>query len=101
MIDGVKRRTWACTNEIHFGAPLPPPFAVLLRVKSTTPRVAHQFALEGHRFTPKELLENGMVNALGSSTKEVLEIARELADKNGVIAGSGVWGLIRASLLHS
>jgi len=98
MIDGTKRRAWACMNEIHFGAPIPRAFATLLKAKCSTPRVLRQTVLEGVRFTPEELLDTAMVDVLGSSTKEVLSTAQELGDKFGVNAGTGVWGLIKRDI---
>lgn len=95
MIDGVKRRAWACMNEIHFGVPLPRPFCVILKNKCVSPRVLQQTAIEGYRFTPQELLDNGMVNALASSTKELITLATEIGEEQGLRASSGVLGLIK------
>jgi len=98
MIDGVKRRAWACMNEVHFGAPMPRGFAALLKAKCSSPRVLRQTVLEGVRFTPQELLGNAMVDAVGSSTEAVLKTAQELGDKYGNNASSGVWGLIKKDI---
>jgi enoyl-CoA hydratase/carnithine racemase len=100
MIDGVKRRAWACMNEVHFGAPLPLPFAVLFKAKCS-PRMLRKLTLEGARFTPQELLEAEMVDELGDSTKSVLAKAQELGEKHSPNASSGVWGQIKVSCQHS
>jgi hypothetical protein len=97
MIDGKKRRAWACMNEVHFGAPIPRNFANLLRAKCSSPHVLRKTALEGARFTPQELMDVEMVDAIGSSTEDVLAIAQKLGNEHGVIAKTGVWGLIKAS----
>jgi len=99
MIDGTKRRAWACMNEVHFGAAIPRAFATLLKTKCSSPRVLRQTVLEGVRFTPQELLDTAMVDVLGgSSTKDVLASAQELGDKFGTNASTGVWGLMKRDI---
>lgn len=100
MIDGKTRRAWACMNEVHFGAPWPRPFAQLFRAKGTNPTLLRKIALEGYRFTPPELLDNGMVDALASSTSEILANCISLAEKVGENAAQGVWGLIKVGFLR-
>jgi len=98
MIDGTKRRAWACMNEIHFGAPLTRGLATILKCKLSPPHLLRRFALEGHRFTPQELLDSSMVEALGNSTEDVLTKAKELAEKHGANARTGTWGLIKKDI---
>jgi enoyl-CoA hydratase/carnithine racemase len=101
MIGGKKRNAWACMNEVQFGAPWPRAFAALFRAKGTNPTILRRIALEGHRFTPSELLENGMVDALAGSSSEILAQATGIASKVGVNATSGVWGLIKVVSINS
>ena len=56
-----------------------------------------KLALEGHRFTPNEALEGGLVDVVadGSSTDAVLASARKLALEKALNARTGVWGLIK------
>ncbi|QRV90228.1 enoyl-CoA hydratase/isomerase family protein [Ceratobasidium sp. AG-Ba] len=59
-------KAWASFNEIHFGAPLPPAFAALIRAKlgHAHPNIMRRTVLEGHRFTPPELLAAGAIDAI-------------------------------------
>lgn len=56
-----------------------------------------KIALEGHRFTPEEALQHGIIDKIapGSSTTAVLDTARELGEKVGLFGRTGVWGIIR------
>ncbi|KAJ7650663.1 ClpP/crotonase-like domain-containing protein [Roridomyces roridus] len=96
MIDGSKRNAWLCMNEVDFGAVWPHSFAGVLSAKITNAQVRRKIALEGHRFTPTEALDSGIVDALGGgTTATVLAKAEELALTVGVKAQGGVWGLIK------
>ena len=56
-----------------------------------------KIALEGHRFTPKEALEAGLVDQIvpGDSAEAVLHGARKLAESVESLAKGGAWGLIK------
>lgn len=95
MTDGKKRNAWACMNEVQFGAPWPRAFAQIFRAKGTNPQLLRKAALEGHRFTPSELLENGMVDALAGTSSEILAKCIEIGKEVGSNATQGVWGLIK------
>jgi len=57
--------------------------------------------LEGHRFTPKEALEAGLVDHIvNGRTAEIIAKAEELANSVSVNAKEGVWGLIKRDLYH-
>ncbi|CAE6447805.1 unnamed protein product [Rhizoctonia solani] len=94
-------KAWACFNEIHFGAPLPPAFAALIRVKlgHASPALMRKTVLEGHRFTSKELLEAGVVDAVADGGNEkVLERAIAIATAMSGNARGGAWGLIKKEI---
>ena len=60
-----------------------------------------KLALEGHRFTPQEALEEGIIDAIavGSTSESVINAARQIALQRAENAKSGVWGLIKV-LIH-
>ncbi|CAE6462289.1 unnamed protein product [Rhizoctonia solani] len=94
-------KAWACFNEIHFGAPLPPAFAALIRVKvgHSHPGLMRKTVLEGHRFTSKELLEAGIVDAVvDGGNEKVLERAIAIATAMSGNARGGAWGLIKKEI---
>ncbi|KAB5596174.1 Enoyl-CoA hydratase/isomerase family protein [Ceratobasidium theobromae] len=94
-------KAWACFNEVHFGAPLPPAFAALIRIKlgHAHPGLMRKTVLEGHRFTPTELLEAGVVDAIVEGGNEkVLERACAIATAMSGNARGGVWGLIKKEI---
>ncbi|KAL5526411.1 hypothetical protein ACEPAF_8134 [Sanghuangporus sanghuang] len=100
MTDGKERRAWCCMNEVHFGAPWPLSLAAVARTKVSDARVLRKLALEGHRFTPKEALDSGIIDAIaeGSSTDAVLAVARIVARERADNAKTGVWGLIKRDI---
>jgi len=87
-------------NEVDFGAPWPVSFAAIVRAKLSRVSVVRKFALEGHRFTPREALEADLVDevVVGGTTTGVLERAREIAREKAPKAREGVWGLIKTEL---
>ncbi|KIK62525.1 hypothetical protein GYMLUDRAFT_41986 [Collybiopsis luxurians FD-317 M1] len=96
MTDGSKRRAWLSMNEVHFGAPWPISFAALVRLKFGSAPLQRKMALEGHRFTPEEALQAGIVDAVvNGDTAAVLARAEELADQWAGNAQGGVWGSIK------
>jgi len=55
--------------------------------------------LEGHRFTPSEARDAGLVDEIVSGgTQGVLKRAREIAEDKAPKAREGVWGLIKVRL---
>ena len=55
--------------------------------------------LEGHRFTPSELLGSGLVDiVVDGGSEAVLTRASELAQQWSVNARTGVWGLIKVGI---
>jgi enoyl-CoA hydratase/carnithine racemase len=80
-------------NEVDFGAPWPVSFAAIVRAKVS---VINKFAIEGHRFTPREALEAGLIDeVIAGGTTGVLERAREIAREKAPKAREGVWGIIK------
>ncbi|KZO96647.1 ClpP/crotonase [Calocera viscosa TUFC12733] len=92
-------RAWCCFNEVHFGAPLPPPFAQIIKVKLVDPRLVRKCALEGHRFVPRELEAAGVVDRLvDGKSSDVLAAAVEFAKSREALAKGQVWGKIKEEL---
>ncbi|KAJ3997171.1 ClpP/crotonase-like domain-containing protein [Lentinula boryana] len=99
MTDGSSRRAWLSMNEVHFGAPWPTSFAALVRSKFGTDPLKRKLALEGHRFTPQEGLEVGIVDVVvNGNTAAVLARAEQLGDQWSLNAQGGVWGTIKSEL---
>lgn len=85
--------------QVHFGAPWPVSFASLVRSKFGSDPLTRKIALEGHRFTPQEALEAGIVDYLvNGDTAAVLARAVELAHQWSVNAQAGAWGSIKVVL---
>jgi len=102
MTDGIKRNAWMCMNEIFLGAPVPMSFGGLFRAKIPDPRVNRKVLLEGHRFTPAEALQAGIVDAtVSGGTEAVLLEAQALAEKVGELPRTGTWGLLRRELYRN
>lgn len=67
-----------------------------MKAKVTDLKMHRKIALEGHRFSPKEALEAGIVDELvNGNTSDIMAKAVELADKVAPLAHSGVYGLIK------
>ncbi len=82
--------------QIHFGAPLPHSFTAVIRAKIGDHRLQRKIALEGHRFTPQEALQDGILDYIVKGrTAEVLAKSEEMADGIDGNAAGGVWGLIK------
>jgi len=98
MTDGAKRNAWMCMNEIDFGATWPVSFAAVVRAKVST-AVTRGFVAEGHRFTPPEARDAGLVDEIvAGGTRGVLKRAQEIAQEKAPKAREGVWGLIKTEL---
>ncbi|KIJ52605.1 hypothetical protein M422DRAFT_776219 [Sphaerobolus stellatus SS14] len=96
IVSDKKRRVWGSMNEVHFGAPLPHSFSALLNFKVKDPKVLRRIVLEGHRFTPSELLDAGLVDdVVDGGSETVLARACEIAEQWSENARMGAWGLIR------
>ncbi|KAI1930181.1 hypothetical protein LOZ58_003272 [Ophidiomyces ophidiicola] len=76
---------------IHF-----PGIGSLPRLK-LAPRVARKMLLEAHRWTGKEALEDGIVDAIAEPDK-MFDVAMELAQKWAPKARMGIYGILRAEL---
>jgi enoyl-CoA hydratase/carnithine racemase len=82
--------------KVHFGAPFPHSFVAVYRAKVGDLRLQRKILLEGHRFTPPEALQDGILDyVVNGKTAEVLAKAEEVADRVCVLAATGVWGLIK------
>ncbi|KAH9004955.1 ClpP/crotonase-like domain-containing protein [Lactarius hatsudake] len=98
MTDGVKRNAWMCMNEIDFGLGWPVSFAAIVRAKVSA-TATHRFVVEGHRFTPMEARDAGLVDEIvAGGTSGVLKRAHEIAQEKSPKAREGVWGLIKTEL---
>jgi len=74
--------------------------AAVVRAKIGDGRLQRKIALEGHRFTPREALESGIVDHLvNGNTDAILSKAEYVADSVNSIAREGVWGIIKVSPL--
>ena len=95
MTDGAKRSVWMCMNEVDFGAPWPVSLAAVARAKVSI-IVTRKFVLEGHRFTPAEARDTGLVDEIVSGgTQGVFKRALEIAEEKAPKAREGVWGVIK------
>jgi len=99
MTDGSSRNAWLCMNEVHFGAPWPLSFTAILRAKLGDHRLYRRIALEGHRYTAEEALQDGILDYIvKGKTVDILAKAEEVADRCSGNATMGVWGLIKLNL---
>lgn len=99
MTDGSNRRTCICMNEIHFGAGWPYSIAAITRTKVPDARVQRKIALEGHRFTPQEALDAGIVDFLvPGDTEAVITKAQQVGESMSNMTKAGAWGVIKRDL---
>ncbi|PCH41401.1 ClpP/crotonase [Wolfiporia cocos MD-104 SS10] len=99
MTDGSSRNTWMCMNEVHFGAGWPLAIAAVVRAKVPNALVQRKIALEGHRFTPKEALDVGLVDHIvQGDTETVIAKAVEVGKSVSQMATMGAWGVIKKTL---
>lgn len=88
--------TQSNTRQVHFGAGWPLSFAGLFRSKVQDARVLRKIALEGHRFTPQEALEAGLVDQIiKGDTEAIIDKAREVGEAASAMSVPGVWGVIK------
>lgn len=83
-----------CMNELEFGAPLSVFFCDIFRLKFGA-QLALQICLQARRFTGKEALSVGLVDALGD-----ISTAEGIVDKVVKFAPSPVYARIRKNLLR-
>jgi enoyl-CoA hydratase/carnithine racemase len=95
---GGKGRAWLCMNEVDFGASLPHGLNSIIKAKMPSPSAYRQTVLTGHRWTAKEALEVGLVDATAATGAEVIQRAIELGAK---VAGTSKGGVSHPRLpLH-
>jgi enoyl-CoA hydratase/carnithine racemase len=86
-------------TKVHLGSDFPHAIMTFLRSKFRNPVVLRKMLLEGHRWTPQELLAERMVDELvKGGSKAVLERALAVADKRSSDAKTGCYGLIKVLL---
>ncbi|KAF4236385.1 hypothetical protein CNMCM6457_002367 [Aspergillus fumigatiaffinis] len=61
------------------------------------PQIARKVLLEGHRFTAKEAMTDGLVDAIAPPDR-MLDVALELANKWAPKGKAGIYGLLRSEL---
>lgn len=100
LIQGETPNSPVLRAQIHFGAPWPQSIAATARAKVSDARTLRLLALEGHRFSPGEALQHGLIDVVadGSSADAVLAAARALAVQKAPLAKTGVWGEIKVRL---
>ena len=82
--------------QVHFGAPWPLSFTAILRAKFGDHQLYRKVALEGHRYTAKEALQDGILDYIvKGKTVDILAKAEEVADRFSGNATMGAWGLIK------
>ena len=80
--------------QIHFGAGIPNGLIAVLSGKIRSPQTLRKVVLEGHRFAPKEALEQGLVDHIvEGDTEDILKAAQTLATKLEPLAKTGAWGV--------
>ena len=83
-------------RQVHFGAPWPLSFTAILRAKFGDHRLHRKIALEGHRYTAEEALQDGILDCIvKGKTVDILAKAEEVADRFSGNAKMGAWGLIK------
>jgi enoyl-CoA hydratase/carnithine racemase len=86
--------------QVFFGAALPPTAFAIMNYKLLSPQAVRKTALEGHRWTPSELLEAGVADELVEGGKGiVLKAAHALAEKQAPLAKTGLFGLMKKDLM--
>lgn len=86
-----------CLNEVLFGAHLQPAMASLFRAKLPSNAIFRKVALEGHRFTGQEAVDDGIADALApGGLEDALKFVAEkqLLEK----PKKGVYGTIKREI---
>lgn len=90
-------RGFFCMVAVDFGLHFPG-IGALPKAK-LVPFVAQKVLLEGHRYTGKEALKDGVVHAIAPPDK-MLDVALEYANRYKVKAKANVYGLLRGDLVR-
>lgn len=81
-------------RQIHLGAGFPQSFTSLIRAKIPDARTHRKVILEGHRFSPSEALEAGLVDhTVNGDTEAVIAKAQQVADTVSSLCIPGSWGI--------
>jgi len=73
-------------------------FTAILRAKIGDHRLYRKVALEGHRYTAEEALQDGILDyVVKGKTADILAKAEEVADRFSGNASMAAWGLIKVS----
>ncbi|KAL7926383.1 ClpP/crotonase-like domain-containing protein [Trichoderma austrokoningii] len=89
-----------CLNEVLFGAHLQPAMAALFRAKLPSNALFRKVALEGHRFTGQEAVDEGVADALApGGLEDALRFVaeRQLLEK----PKKGVYGTIKREIYRN
>lgn len=90
-------RGYICMPPVDLGLSFPG-IGQLPRLK-LTPRIARKMLLEAHRWTGKEALEDGVVDAVaGPTLEDMMKVAMEYAQRWKAKAKKGVYGTLRNEL---
>ena len=90
-------RGFFCMVAVDFGLHFPG-IGALPKAKLAPP-VAQKVLLEGHKYTGKEALQDGIVHAIAPPDK-MLDVALEYADIYKAKAKANVYGLLRGDLVR-
>ncbi|KAL4399021.1 delta(3)-delta(2)-enoyl-CoA isomerase [Malassezia pachydermatis] len=74
------KRGYICLNEIEFGAKIPRGMYGAIKSVISSKILQRKLILEGHRFSGKEALDFGMVDAVADGAEATLEAAIAMAD---------------------
>lgn len=91
-------RGYLCMNEIEFGAPIPGGMMSALRAVVPSNNVLKKIVLQGHRFSAKEALSDGLISAIAEGPgyegpAGTLKMATELAFKLRSRVIMNAWGI--------
>ncbi|PWZ00173.1 ClpP/crotonase [Testicularia cyperi] len=93
-------RGYLCMNEIDFGAPLPHGLQMALASKISDIKTMRKVVLEGHRFSAKEALEAGIIDATAAGQQATLDKSKQLADAIKGKAKMNVWAANKEVIYH-
>lgn len=95
---GCRNLSLTYTLKIHFGSTWPRSFIGILKTKVGDTRVQRKIALEGHRFSPQEALQAGLVDHLATgNTEAIIAKAVTVAKSVSSLAKEGIWGTLKVS----
>ncbi|THV01081.1 hypothetical protein K435DRAFT_656042, partial [Dendrothele bispora CBS 962.96] len=107
--DGSRRKAWLSANEMSYSLLLRSTLVLdgqhhleVYTTKFGNGQLQRKTALEGHRFTPKEALDAGIMDYLAQrDTKVVLAKAEEAAGQRAGNAKGGVLGIIKTEIYRN